>query len=42
MSFNYRFEPPTLSELEDGVTLCPYDFQCKDCEWDCDLEGDAL
>ena len=42
MSFDYRFEPPTPSELaEMGYTdKCPYYFECFECCFDCDKGGD--
>ena len=37
MSFDYRFEPPTLQELDDMAYFeCPYDPKdCENCEYDC-------
>lgn len=36
MSFNYRFEPPTVAELEDMMYCeCPYDTYCEG-EFDCE------
>ncbi len=42
MSFDYRFEPPTLYELEEmAFCECPYDPKdCENCEWDCDERED--
>ena len=40
MSFNYRFEPPTLSELDELSQFEPdCDHNCETCFWDC---GDDL
>lgn len=42
MSFNYRFEPPTLNELDELSQFdqdC--DHECETCFWDCE-EGDDL
>ena len=36
MSYNYRFEPPSLDELESMAYFkCPYNHQCDGCEYDC-------
>jgi len=39
MSFDYRFEPPTIWDDADQYFECPYDHQCDGCEYDC---GDDL
>ena len=34
MSFNYRFEPPSLSDFyEPDLSVC------EDCTFDCDIHG---
>lgn len=39
MSFDFRFEPPTGDELDEmGYSSCPFDFKCRDCEYDCSPE----
>ena len=41
MSRDFRFEPPTIQELEDMATAYIFDdcdHDCDNCEWDCDLE----
>ena len=40
MSFDYRFEPPTMRELEDmAYSECPFDPKdCENCFWDCSDE----
>ena len=45
MSYDFRFTPPTNSELDD-LTAFEYecDHNCDDCFWSCDVypdEGDA-
>lgn len=35
MSFNYRFEPPTINELNAKDIYCPYDSYCEG-EFDCE------
>lgn len=38
MSFNYRFEPPTNSELDDLTTFeYECDHNCNDCFWSCEV-----
>jgi hypothetical protein len=39
MSFNYRFEPPTIFDDDDLYFECPYNHECDGCEYDC---GDDL
>ena len=37
MSYDYRFEPPTISELEELAYFendCDHD--CENCFWDCE------
>ncbi len=37
MSFDYRFEPPYLDELESMAYFeCPYNHECDGCEYDCE------
>lgn len=39
MSREYRFEPPTLQELESwSEWTCPYNYHCDNCEFDCEVE----
>ena len=43
MSFDFRFEPPTINELEDmGTSECPYNYECKNCEYDCEMEEETM
>lgn len=36
MSFNARFEPPTLNELDELAYFeIDCDHECDHCEWDC-------
>ena len=37
MSFDFRFEPPTLQELEDmAKSSCIFNHNCNGCEYDCE------
>lgn len=43
MSFDYRFELPTTTELEDmGQSECPFNHACMNCEYDCELEEETM
>ena len=42
MSFDYRFEPPTATELEELAQFdIDCDHNCENCFWNCD-EGEPL
>lgn len=37
------YYPLTLTDLEYSDYenfICPYDYDCKDCEYDCEMEDD--
>ena len=39
MSRDFRFEPPSMSELEEMAHFeLDCNHECDNCEWDCDLE----
>jgi len=39
MSFDFRFEPPTLTDFEDDYVDYECDNDCDNCCFDCDTEG---
>ena len=34
------YSQPTITELDDMIYYpdCPYDYDCQNCKWDCNLE----